>query len=317
MESSLTLLVDAASLIYRALFSTPDSVRAPDGTPVNAAHGFLGMLARLVGDHNPDFLCCAADESWRPEWRVKLIDSYKAERAEPGSAQEQAEERLAPQVPVIFEILSMCGIKVVGYPDYEAEDVIGTLAARAPGRVAIVSGDRDLFQLVRDPNISVLYPRKGVSKMDVVDESYIETRYNIPGRAYRDFAVLRGDPSDGLPGVRGIGEKLASSLLERHGSLDGVLESAATSPENVSLGKVRRDLDYVKAAVQVVTIPTDLPLPDVDLTRPRENPDPAVYPLAEQWSLGGAVRRLVAALKSETPWRRDSPGKPGQSPRDS
>ena len=317
MESSLTLLVDAASLIYRALFSTPDSVRAPDGTPVNAAHGFLGMLARLVGDHNPDFLCCAADESWRPEWRVKLIDSYKAERAEPGSAQEQAEERLAPQVPVIFEILSMCGIKVVGYPDYEAEDVIGTLAARAPGRVAIVSGDRDLFQLVRDPNISVLYPRKGVSKMDVVDESYIETRYNIPGRAYRDFAVLRGDPSDGLPGVRGIGEKLASSLLERHGSLDGVLESAATSPENVSLGKVRRDLDYVKAAVQVVTIPTDLPLPDVDLTRPREDPDPAVYPLAEQWSLGGAVRRLVAALKSETPWRRDSPGKPGQSPRDS
>ena len=317
MESSLTLLVDAASLIYRALFSTPDSVRAPDGTPVNAAHGFLGMLARLVGDHNPDFLCCAADESWRPEWRVKLIDSYKAERAEPGSAQEQAEERLAPQVPVIFEILSMCGIKVVGYPDYEAEDVIGTLAARAPGRVAIVSGDRDLFQLVRDPNIFVLYPRKGVSKMDVVDESYIETRYNIPGRAYRDFAVLRGDPSDGLAGVRGIGEKLASSLLERHGSLDGVLESAATSPENVSLGKVRRDLDYVKAAVQVVTIPTDLPLPDVDLTRPREDPDPAVYPLAEQWSLGGAVRRLVAALKSETPWRRDSPGKPGQSPRDS
>jgi 5'-3' exonuclease len=299
MESRLTLLVDAASLIYRALFSTPDSVRAPDGTAVNAAHGFLGMLARLVGDHDPDFLCCAADESWRPEWRVKLIGTYKAERAEPGSAQEQAEERLAPQVPIIFEILSMLGIKVVGYPDYEAEDVIGTLAARAPGRVAIVSGDRDLFQLVRDPNIFVLYPRKGVSKMDLVDESYIETRYNIPGRAYRDFAVLRGDPSDGLPGVRGIGEKLASSLLERHGSLDGVLESAATSRENVSLGKVRRDLDYIKAAVQVVTIPTDLPLPDVDLTRPREDPDPAVYPLAEQWSLGGAVRRLVAALKSE------------------
>jgi 5'-3' exonuclease len=299
MESSLTLLVDAASLIYRALFSTPDSVRAPDGTAVNAAHGFLGMLARLVGDHDPDFLCCAADESWRPEWRVKLIETYKAERAEPGSAQEQAEERLAPQVPIIFEILSMCGIKVVGYPDYEAEDVIGTLAARAPGRVAIVSGDRDLFQLVRDPNIFVLYPKKGVSKMDFVDESYIETRYKIPGRAYRDFAVLRGDPSDGLPGVRGIGEKLASSLLQRHGSLEGVLESAASSPENLSLGKVRRDLDYIKAAVQVVTIPTDLPLPDVDLRRPREDPDPAVYPLAAQWSLGGAVRRLVAALKSE------------------
>src|ERR671918_2125386 len=227
MDSSLTLLVDAASLIYRALFSTPDSVRAPDGTAVNAAHGFLGMLARLVGDHDPDFLCCAADESWRPEWRVKLIESYKAERAEPGSAQEQAEERLAPQVPIIFEILQMCGIGVVGYPDYEAEDIIGTLAARAPGRVAIVSGDRDLFQLVRDPDIYVLYPRRGVTRLDIVNESYIEEHYHIPGRAYRDFAVLRGDPSDGLPGVRGIGEKLATALVARYGSIDAILEAAA------------------------------------------------------------------------------------------
>jgi 5'-3' exonuclease len=257
------------------------------------------MLARLVADHDPDFLCCAADEDWRPEWRVKLIETYKAQRAEPGSAQEQAEERLAPQVPIIFEILSLCGIRVVGYPDHEAEDVIGTLAVRAPGRVAIVSGDRDLFQLVRDPNIFVLYPKKGVSQVDVVDETYIETRYQIPGRAYRDFAVLRGDPSDGLPGVRGIGEKLASSLLTRYESLDGVLQSAATSRQNVSLSKVRRDLDYIKAAVQVVTIPTDLPLPDVDLGRPRQEPNPAVYSLAERWGLGNAVRRLVAALKSE------------------
>jgi 5'-3' exonuclease len=299
VETSLTLLVDAASLIYRALFSTPDSVRAPDGTAINAAHGFLGMLARLVADHDPDFLCCAADEDWRPEWRVKLIGTYKAQRAEPGSAQEQAEERLAPQVPIIFEILSMCGIRVVGYPGYEAEDVIGTLAVRAPGRVAIVSGDRDLFQLVRDPNIFVLYPRRGVSQVDVVDEAYIETRYGIRGRAYRDFAVLRGDPSDGLPGVRGIGEKLASSLLARYGSLDGVLQSAATSRQNVTLSKVRRDLDYIKAAVQVVTIPTDLPLPGVDLERPRQEPNAAVYSLAERWALDNAVRRLVAALKSE------------------
>src|SRR5918996_6494263 len=184
------------------------------------------MLARLVEDCDPDFMCCADDEDWRPEWRVRLIDTYKAHRAEEGSTQQQVDEQIAGQIEVIEEILASCRVPFVGHPGYEAEDVIGTLAARAPGRVAIVSGDRDLFQLVRDPNIFVLYPRKGVSKMDIVDESYIETRYKIPGRAYRDFAVLRGDPSDGLPGVRGIGEKLASSLLERHGSLDGVLESA-------------------------------------------------------------------------------------------
>lgn len=291
-----TLLVDAASLIYRALFSTPDTVTAPDGSPINAAHGFLGMLARLIVDHDPDFICCAADEDWRPQWRVELIDSYKAVRADAGSAQEKSEELLAPQMPVLFEILEGCGIAVVGHPGCEAEDVIGTLAERAPGRVAIVSGDRDLFQLVRDPKVFVLYPRRGVSKMDEVNEGYIEGRYGIPGRAYLDFAVLRGDPSDGLPGVRGIGEKLASSLVARYGSLDGVLEAATSSSPGVAIGKVRRDIDYVKRAAQVATIPTDLPLPDVDLVRPRSEPDASLYEAAEQAGLEGALRRLVEAM---------------------
>lgn len=264
---------------------------------MNAAHGFLGMLARLISDHDPDFICCAADEDWRPEWRVKLIDTYKADRAESGSAQEQAEERLASQVPVIFEMLALCGIQVVGHPGYEAEDVIGTLAARAPGRVGIVSGDRDLFQLVRDPNIFVLYPRRGVSEVDVVDESYIANRYSIPRRAYRDFAVLRGDPSDGLPGVRGIGEKLAASLLASYGSLAGILEAASASTQGLTIGKVRRNLDYIKRAVQVVTIPTDLPIPPVDLTRPRTGPDAAAYSLAERFGLENSLHRLVTALK--------------------
>jgi 5'-3' exonuclease len=295
-KARLTLLVDAASLIYRALFSTPDTVIAPDGSPINAAHGFLGMLARLISDHDPDFICCAADEDWRPQWRVELIDSYKAVRADEGSAQEKAEELLAPQMPVLFEILEGCGIPVVGHPGYEAEDVIGTLAARAPGRVAIVSGDRDLFQLVRDPKIFVLYPRRGVSKMDEVNEGYIEARYGIPGRSYLDFAVLRGDPSDGLPGVRGIGEKLASSLVARYGSLDGVLKAATSSNPGVAIGKVRRDIDYVKRATQVARIPTDLPLPDVDLVRPRSEPDASLVEVAREAGLEGALRRLIEAM---------------------
>ena len=295
--AGLTLLVDTSSLVFRALFSTPDSVTAPDGSPINAAHGFLGMLARLVTDHDPDLICCATDEDWRPEWRVDLIDTYKSFRAETGSAQETAEDLLAPQMPVLFELLEGCEIPVVGFPGYEAEDVIGTLAHRAPGPVGIVSGDRDLFQLVEDPNIYVLYPRRGVSQLDLVNESYIETRYGIPGRAYRDFAVLRGDPSDGLPGVRGIGEKLAAALVVRYGDLDAIIEAASGPDQSVAITKVRRDLDYVKRAVQVVTIPTDLPLPAVDLTRPRSEPDPALYEAAERSGLDGALQRLVAALK--------------------
>lgn len=296
MSSELTLLVDAASLVYRALFSTPDTVTAPDGTPVNAAHGFLNMLARLVTDRDPAYICCAADDDWRPEWRVELVPEYKSARAEEGSAQEEAEDRLAPQMPVLFDILDGCGIPIVGHEGYEAEDVIGTLAQRAPGPVAIVSGDRDLFQLVRDPSIYVLFPRKGVSEMDTVTEDYITNKYGIPGHTYGDFAVLRGDPSDGLPGVRGVGEKLAAGLISKYGSLDGVIEAAERGEPGVALGKVKRDLDYVKRAAQVVAIPTDLPIEDVDLSLPRDEPDDSVYALADEWGLGNSLRRLVTAL---------------------
>jgi 5'-3' exonuclease len=298
VTSSLSLLVDAPSLIYRAYFSTPDTVRAPDGTLVNAAHGFFGMLSRLVDDHDPDRLCCAADESWRPNWRVQLINTYKTHRTEPSSVQQQADLELGKQVPVIYTLLQQCGIAVIGHPQYEAEDVIGTLAARAPGRVAIVSGDRDLFQLVRDPDVWVLYPKRGVTIVDRVDESYVEERFGVPGRAYRDYAVLRGDASDGLPGVRGIGDKIAASLLRRYGSLDAIVTAAESHGGGIPVSKVRRDLDYVRRAVKVVTIATDLPLPDVHLTRPRRGPGTNVYSVAERYGLSNVVNRLIASLES-------------------
>lgn len=296
VDDSLTLLVDAPSLFYRALFSTPDSVRTPEGAPINAAHGFFRMLARLVQDHDPDFIACAADESWRPRWRVELIESYKDFRAAPGSAQEAAEERLASQVPILYGVLEMCDLPVIGHPDHEAEDVIGTLAHRAPGRVVIVSGDRDLFQLVRDPQIVVHFPVRGVSKVEVVDESYIETRYGIPGRAYRDFAVLRGDPSDGLPGVKGIGEKLAASLVARYGDLETILREAEGASQSLSLAKVRRQADYVRRAARVVTIAIDLPIEAVDLTRPRDLPRAEIAAAAERFGLSNPVTALLDAL---------------------
>lgn len=299
MTDELTLLVDAPSLIYRAFFSTPDTVRAPDGTPVNAAHGFLRMMARLVQDHEPDRICCADDENWRPEWRVDLIETYKTHRTEAGSLQQQTDAEVSRQVAIIYGLLALCGIQVIGHPDYEAEDVIGTLTARAPGPVAIVSGDRDLFQLVRDPDVWVLYPKRGVSVVDRVDEGFIQKKFGIPGGAYLDYAVLRGDSSDGLPGVRGIGEKIAASLVTKYGSLEAILEAAADMQrQGVVMQKVRADLDYLRRAVQVVTIATDLPLPDEDLTRPRGNPHESVHPLAKGFGLTNAVNGLTDALKS-------------------
>jgi 5'-3' exonuclease len=296
VAKDLTLLVDTSSLVYRALFSNPDSIVTSDGTPINATFGFLGFLARLVKDHDPAFIACATDEDWRPEWRTELLPAYKSARAVTGSPQELAEEKLEPQWPILFELLEAVGVPVVGHADYEAEDVIGTLAARATTPVAIVSGDRDLFQLVRDPDVWVLYPRRGVSDLTTVDEAYIAEKYGIPGRTYLDYAVLRGDPSDGLPGVRGIGEKTASALISQYGSLEDVLAAAMSEERTTALNKVAADLDYVDRAVQVVSIPTDLPLPEQDLTRPRPTLTDDLEAKAKSYGLLGQVRRLVTAL---------------------
>ena len=299
---NLTLLVDASSLLYRAYFSTPSSVRAPDGTPINAAHGFLGMLARLVGDHDPIRLACCVDQDWRPAWRVDLVPEYKAARVAEVATAEQvaADDEVGRQSVYVFRLLEGLGVAVVGFEACEAEDIIGTLAEREaarPGtRVAIVSGDRDLYQLVRDPEIYVLYPVKGVTEMLRVDEAEVARRYRIPGRAYADFAVLRGDPSDGLPGVKGIGEKTAASLLTSYGTLDEIVKAAKENPGAGALSRVAAHLDYIDRARRVVAIPRDLPLPDVDLDRPRKPPIPEVTALAEALGLTGAVTRLATAL---------------------
>lgn len=304
------MLVDASSLIYRAYFSNPDTIRAtPErgGIKVNAAHGFLSMLARLVSDHDPEWLACCTDEDWRPQWRVELIETYKTHRvaADPTgeSGSVWGDEDLELQAPVIFEILEACGVAAVGCAGYEAEDVIGALAERAPGPVKIVSGDRDLFQLVQDPKIKVLYPRRGVSDVLVVDEAEISTRFGIPGRAYGDYALLRGDPSDGLPGVRGIGEKTAAALLTRFGSLEAIIEAAVTDPAAAQgpLGKVRASIDYLDKAARVALISSDIPLEDRDIARPRLKGQKKVdrdraKGLASDYGLTGPVKRLIDAL---------------------
>lgn len=301
---ALTLLVDAPSLIYRALFSTPDTVRTPSGEPINAVHGFLGMLAGLITSQQPDALACAEDTDWRPQWRVDLIPGYKLHRTLEGSAAVEAEQKLSPQFPILRDLMARCGLPLIGAPDFEAEDVLGTLAARtlAAGgngdRVAIFSGDRDLFQLVEDPTVSVLFPRRGTSDLLRVDEGYIAQTYGIPGRAYGDYAILRGDPSDGLPGARGIGDKSAAALVAKYGNLAGVLAAAdaAGAAAAGALGKVRTDRDYLTRADAVVRIRTDVPIPDVDITRRPVAATGELWELAEAHGLTNAVRRLVDAL---------------------
>ncbi|WP_149180625.1 5'-3' exonuclease [Streptomyces sp. TRM49041] len=300
------MLLDTASLYFRAYFGVPDSVKAPDGTPVNAVRGLLDFIARLVQDHRPDDLVACMDADWRPAWRVELIPSYKAHRVAVETAaglpdEEEVPDTLSPQVPVIEAVLDAVGVARVGVAGYEADDVIGTLAARATGPVDIVTGDRDLYQLVDDSRgVRVLYPVKGVGTLQVADEEWLRGKYGVDGPGYADLATLRGDPSDGLPGVPGVGEKTAAKLLDAFGDLAGImaaLEDPAAKLTPAQRKRLDEARDYLAVAPKVVRVADDVPLPPFDPALPAGPVDPvALRGLAEKWGLGGSLERLLAVL---------------------
>ncbi len=304
------MLLDTASLYFRAYFGVPDSVTAPDGTPVNAVRGLLDFVTRLVGEYRPTHLACCWDNDWRPQWRVDLIPSYKAHRVEtqvPGDGYvEDVPDPLEAQVPVILEVLEAFGLAVVGADGYEADDVIGTLATGAGMPVDVVTGDRDLFQLVDDrAEVRVLYTARGVGRHERVTDQVVREKYGVAGHQYADFAALRGDPSDGLPGVSGVGEKTAATLLGRFGDLAGLLAAVEDPGSDLAPGPRRKLKDaagYLAVAPRVVGVARDLDLGDADLTLPRTPRDgDALVALAERWGLNGPVARLVEALTDLTP----------------
>ena len=296
------MLLDAASLYFRAFHGVPETVRAPDGSPVNAVRGFLDMVAYLVRSRRPARLVACLDADWRPAFRVAALPTYKAHRVGPygGEAEPPA---LTPQVPVIQAVLAALGIAAVGVPGFEADDVIGALAERETDPVEVVTGDRDLFQVVRDdPPVHVLYTGRGVSKLQVFGEAEVAAKYGIPGRGYADFAALRGDPSDGLPGVPGVGERTAAALVSRFGSLDGLLAALDAGRTDGFPAGARARLaaarDYLSAAPAVVQVRTDLPLPAYDDTLPAAPADPAaLVELGERWALDSALNRVLSALE--------------------
>jgi 5'-3' exonuclease len=311
------MLLDTASLYFRAFFGVPDTLRSPDGKPVNAVRGLLDMIAFLVTEHRPDRLVACWDDDWRPAFRVEAIGSYKkhrvAQETQPGVPDvEEVPEALTPQIPVIAEVLAALGVARVGAPGHEADDVIGTLVAREVSRtlpdagtrrVDIVTGDRDLFQLVDDAaGVRVLFPARGVRDPDVVDQAKLAEKYGIPsGAAYADMAILRGDPSDGLPGVPGIGEKTAVKLIATFGDLDALLAAAADGTPGLTPSqrtRLREASDYLDVAPVVVRVASDAPVGDVDDALPRAPRDPETLDaLAERWGIRSSVDRVLTALE--------------------
>lgn len=305
------MLLDTASLYFRAFFGVPDSMRSPDGTPVNAVRGLLDFISRLVDEYQPTHLACCWDNDWRPQWRVDLIPTYKSHRVvveTPGDAPdvEEVPDPLQVQIPVIEAVLEAFGIAVVGADHHEADDVIGTLATGAGMPVDIVTGDRDLFQLIDDSaEVRVLYTARGVGRHERLTAHEVVEKYAVLPSQYADFATMRGDSSDGLPGVAGVGEKTAAALLLKYGDLAGIMAAAADPASDMAPGpraKITAALPYLAVAPRVVAVVRDLDLGTPALALPSAPVDPdGLAVLSERWGLGTSVERLGAVLASVTP----------------
>ena len=310
------LLLDGASMWFRSYFALPSSITAPDGRPVNAVRGFIDSIAALITRYRPRRMVVCLDLDWRPAWRVELIGSYKAHRVaaevdelgdDPDA--EEVPDDLSPQVEMIDEILDAYGIPTAGAEGFEADDVLGTLAAaERSDPVVVVSGDRDLLQLVADKPVPVrvLYLGQGMSKATLFGPAEVAERYGIPrrraGEAYAELALLRGDPSDGLPGVPGVGEKTAAKMLTEYGSLDKIMAAAHNPKSNLPKAFRARLLaatDYIEAAGPVIRVARDAPVQwytDDDLL-PTHPADPErVAELAETYGVSSPVARLQKAL---------------------
>lgn len=308
------LLLDGASMWFRSYFGVPSSITAPDGRPVNAVRGFLDAVATVITRERPERLVVCRDDDWRPQWRVDLIPSYKAHRVEEPQPEgvpdiEEVPDDLTPQVDMILELLDAFGIATAGAAQHEADDVLGTLAYRERrSPVVVVSGDRDLLQLVTDDPVPVrvLYIGRGLAKATLFGPKEVAETYGVPvhraGPAYAELALLRGDPSDGLPGVPGVGEKTAATLLAQHGSLEHIM-AAAHDPKSKMSKAFRTKLlgatDYIEAAGPVVRVATDC---DVDFSTPDDAlPLAAKHPrkvaeLAQTYGVTSSIGRLQKAL---------------------
>jgi 5'-3' exonuclease len=303
------MLLDTASLYFRAFYGLPDTIRRADGTPVNAVRGLLDMIARLTTDYDATHLVACWDDDWRPQWRVDLIPTYKSHRVAEVVADspdvEVVPDALEAQIPMIRHVLDVAGIAVVGAPEHEADDVIGTYASHADLPVDVVTGDRDLFQIVDDARqVRVVYTARGMKNLEIITDAVVVGKYRVLPEQYADYATLRGDASDGLPGVAGIGEKTAASLLLQYGTLDGLLAAAEDPGSRLTAAvgsKLTAAADYLKVAPVVVKVARDLELPSLEeagaALRPVVGEQRAeLERLATEWNLGGSVRRLLLAL---------------------
>ncbi len=294
------MLLDSASLWYRAYFGMPDTLVSPSGLQVNAIRGYLDMTSKLINLYKPNRIVACLDGDWRPSWRVELFPDYKMNRLDE-SGEEEEPDTLSPQIPILLDLLEALGFPMLGVDDYEADDLMATFAVNLPGPVRIVTGDRDLFQLVDDKrDVKVVYLAKGIANHDLVDLKWIEKKYEIPGHRYGLFAMIRGDASDGLPGIKGIGEKGAASIAKQFTNLDEVMKAAINDDERLTANirkKLLESAEYAKIAPKLVGCATDVSIPEMKIDLPNKPLDTQkIQDIKEEYGLGTSVDRIMNAL---------------------
>ena len=295
------LLLDSASLWYRAYFGMPDTLVSPKGLPINAIKGFLDMTSKLIVQYSPNRFVACLEGDWRPSWRVDLFPGYKSNRLDE-TGEEEEPDTLSPQIPILLDVLDAFGFATLGVDDYEADDVIATLSKTQEGPIRIVTGDRDLFQLVdEEKDVKIAYLAKGLSNHDLVDTKWISNKYGIPGERYALFAMIRGDASDGLPGLRGIGEVGAALIANLFASMEDVVDAARNSDERLPKNltkKINESLDYAKIAPKLVHCAMDVPVPDMPMQIPsKPSSIKNIIELQNEYGLGSSVDRLLFALR--------------------
>jgi 5'-3' exonuclease len=294
------MLLDSASLWYRAYFGMPDTLVSPSGLQVNAIRGYLDMTSKLINLYKPNRIVACLEGDWRPSWRVELFPDYKMNRLDE-SGEEEEPDTLSPQIPILLDLLEALGFPMLGVDDYEADDLMATFAVNQPGPVRIVTGDRDLFQLVDDKrDVKVVYLAKGIANHDLVDLKWIEQKYEIPGDRYGLFAMIRGDASDGLPGIKGIGEKGAASIAKQFTNLHEVMKAASNDDERLTANirkKLLENAEYARIAPKLVGCATDVSIPEMKIDLPNKPLDTQkIQDIKEEFGLGTSVDRIMNAL---------------------
>jgi 5'-3' exonuclease len=294
------MLLDSASLWYRAYFGMPDTLVSPSGMPVNAIRGFLDMTAKLIVKYQPNRLVACLEGDWRPSWRVELFPEYKLNRLDETGAEDEP-DTLSPQIPVLLDVLDALGIAMLGVDDYEADDLIATYSVKQNGPIRVVTGDRDLFQLIDDQrDVKVIYLAKGIANHDLVDRKWIEEKYGIPGDRYSLFAMIRGDSSDGLPGIRGIGEKGATIIANQFKTLSDVMRAAREGDERLTPNlrkKLLESADYALIAPKLVGCALDVAIPEMKINIPaKPNSIDKIMAFKNQYGLGASMDRIISAL---------------------